>query len=152
MTIQIDLKRNSGAPSLGTHLFKVTKITEQMDTPSGFPNIMLQCTCQDKGPDQGKQVLLNVSMSPAAEWKRDEILDAMGFPQEGKIVSDAFMGKMFRANVLIQDVNGKERAGLDNFMPYAGGSPAQTSLPMKAPAPVKSGLPARGAKVEEPPF
>lgn len=123
MAIEVDLKRSSGMPSLGTHVFKITRIHD--GEGGAGPYWGFNCECQTPGDDQGKEVFLVISHSESTRWKRDEFLDAVKAPVKGKGKGEDFIGKMFRANVSHDDYEGKDKAGLSNLMPYD----SQTSLP-----------------------
>ena len=105
----IDLDRDSGLVSVGTHLFKVIDCKKSING-SGFPNWAFDCVCQDAGPDQGMHVRLNVSHSPAAAWKKNEFLDALDAPRKGKSGSSVFFGKLFRGVVTHETYNNKPQA------------------------------------------
>ena len=92
---EIDLERETGLVSAGTHNFRIAGCKESMGG-SGYPNWAFDCICQDAGPDQGMHVRMNVSHSPQAAWKRNEFLDALGAPRKGKATSEYFIGKTFR--------------------------------------------------------
>jgi len=50
---ELDLSRNSGNPTEGLHLFKITKVEEKASMSSGNPQLVLTCVCQDQGEDLG---------------------------------------------------------------------------------------------------
>ena len=93
---EVNLTRNTGLPSLGTHLFKIIRFSEHAGTE--FPYWRYICQIQDQGPDKGKEVMLQLSLSPSARWKMDEFLDAVKAPGQGKANGESYVGKMFRAN------------------------------------------------------
>ena len=123
MAIEVDLKRSTGMPSLGTHVFRITRLND--GEGAAGPYWGFNCECQTQGDDQGKEVFLIISHSDSTRWKRDEFLDAVGAPVKGKAKGEDFIGKSFRANVSHDEYDGKDRAGLSNLMPYGG----QTNLP-----------------------
>jgi hypothetical protein len=117
-TDRIELERNTGLPSLGTHLFKVAKVRQsETEGGSGFHYWMVGCVIQDKGPDQGKEVLHILSLSPGARFKIDEFLDAVNAPKNGSASGEQFIGKTFRAEVVHDTYNDTLRAGLKNLFP-----------------------------------
>lgn len=128
MAIEIDLKRNSGLPSLGTHTWKIVSVAEEIGG-SGFPYWRFDCLVQDKGEDQGKKATAWVSHSPAAQWKRDEFLDAVDAARTGKAVGESFIGKVFRGTCEHNERDGKLYANVDTYLP-AGST---TSAPLKPP-------------------
>lgn len=118
MGTQIDLKRNSGLPSLGMHTFKLIRFSEEEGTNGPYWRFI--CQVQD-GPDQGKEVMLSLSHSQAARWKMDEFLDAVEAPEKGAASGERFVGSLFRATISHDtDRNGIIRAGLNSMIPYEG--------------------------------
>lgn len=123
MAIEVDLTRSSGVPSLGTHVFKITRYHE--GEGSAGPYWGYNCVCQSGGDDQGKEVFLVISHGENVRWKRDEFLDAMQAPTKGRAKGEDFVGKLFRANVVHDVYDGKPKANLVSLMPYS----RQDSLP-----------------------
>lgn len=122
--IMIDLDRNTGLVTVGTHAFKITKINLS-DQPgsSGFHYFFVNCECADpSGDDRGKQALLTLSLSPKAAFVMHEFLDAMNAPKKGNMTADqfakAYEGKFFRATVTHSERGGKTQADLTNLIAY----------------------------------
>ena len=125
---EIPLERSTGLPTEGMHLFKITKGEEKAAASSGQPQWVLTCICQDAGEDQGKQVTQFLSLSVAARFKIDEMLDAIQAPKKGTWKVDQFVGKMFKATVKYGDYEGRVTVNL--LKPAPAGE-------IKPPAPVQ---------------
>lgn len=130
----IELDRDTGLVSLGTHLFKVGEIKEGMGG-SGYPNWTLDCICQDAGPDQGLHVRMNVSHSPQASWKKNEFLDAVDAPKKGKLSAGWFIGKLFRGTVTHGTYNNKPQAEITNCIPVDAPIPPTDVTPQTPQTP-----------------
>ncbi len=81
----------------GIHTFRLTEFSEQMGG-SGHPYWRYNMVCVDK-EDKDQSVTLFVSLSPAARFKQEEFLDAVGAPDEGQGYGEAFEGKLVRAEI-----------------------------------------------------
>jgi hypothetical protein len=112
----IDLKRNSGIPSLGTHLFKITE-TEEDTGSTGYEYWKLTLICQTPGDDEGKKATAFVSHSPKARFKMDELLDAIDAPRQGRFRREQLHGKILRGTVVHDEREGRVYANVDNFLP-----------------------------------
>lgn len=149
--MSIDLSRTSGKPALGTYTFKVIRTSEH--DGEAAPYWRLICQIQDKSPDQGKEVMLQLSTSSAARWKLEEVLDAIDAPRKGNAEHSIFMGKLFRANVIYETnkQNGQEKVGLNNFMPYNSQGALPGFQPSEATPGVAANIPEElGGDDEEP--
>jgi len=116
MPTEFELNRNTGLPSMGVHTFKILRFSEEMGG-SGYPYIRYTVRVEDPGEDQGKEVLCMISLSPAAAWKKDQFLDALGAPKKGKATADKFVGHTFQANIAHELVDGIKRAVFDEYLP-----------------------------------
>jgi len=131
----IDYKRDSSLPALGTHTFKISEYKPNVG-PQG-PYWGYRCIISDNSPDRGKTIFLTISLSEAAAWKRNEFLDAIGAPKNGRGDGSKFLGKYFRGTV----AHDKERnaAVISNMMPYEGSiqqpeSVIAEQVPLEIPA------------------
>lgn len=123
MMSSIDLKRSSGLPSLGTHLFKIVRFSEETGASGPYWRFVIQT--QD-GEDKGKEMLLQLSLSPQARWKVDEFLDAMKAAKTGKADGEDFVGKMLIGEVIHDKYENRNVAALATMMPYDGKAPKVT--------------------------
>jgi len=114
---ELDLSRNSGNPTEGLHLFKITKVEEKASMSSGNPQLVLTCVCQDQGEDLGKNVGMFLSLSPAARFKIDELLDAVNAPKKGSWKIEQFVGKSFKAMVKYGEYEGRTTVNLTKLIP-----------------------------------
>ena len=142
MSTPLNLERNSGLPSQGTHLFKIIKAEEQL-SKSGEPMWVLSCQCQDAGEDQGKQFPMFLSLTPQARFKVDEFLDAIEAPRKGTLMVEDCVGKLFRIAVVYSEYEGTVRAAAGRMFPKS--STENPPTPMDS---TKSRLPTDS--VEEP--
>lgn len=131
----VNLERQNSVVSEGTHTFKIESSEEKMGG-SGFPYWNFRLKCVDEGPDKGQAVWAMISLSPAARFKLDQFLDAVGAPTKGTISHEHFVGKTLRATVKWETYNGSITAKPDAFLPVGAapaptsGTPAQPKLPV----------------------
>lgn len=130
MSTPIDLNRNSGLPSEGVHLFKITDGKEQASKASGNPQWILTCVCQDSGEDQGKQMTLFLSLAPQARFKIDQLLDAVEAPKHGTWTLDQFVGKLLKIAVVHGEYEGNPTANAFRMLPAS--STATVQMPTKS--------------------
>jgi len=125
MPADFDLTRQSGAPTVGVHTFRVDRVQEK-EGDSGYAYFGLSCVCQDQGEDQGKEVYHILSLSPAARFKMDEFLDAIGAPKKGKGTVSTFQGKVFRGDVIMDEYEGTKKAAFKKTFPAS----SQKEMPL----------------------
>lgn len=146
---ELDLSRNSGNPTEGLHLFKITKIEEKASLSSGNPQLVLTCVCQDQGEDLGKNVGMFLSLSPAARFKIDELLDAVNAPKKGTWKIEQFVGKSFKAMVKYGEYEGRTTVNLTKLIPVDSKVTPQMPTTPQTPG---AGLPEEEAEVQKPLF
>ena len=86
--------------------------------PSGYPYLNCECNLDDKRfPEHaGRTFYTILSLSPAARWKMDEALDALGAPEDGTVDPDWFQGKRFYAKFEHHTHEGRTRLVVDQFI------------------------------------
>ena len=136
----INLKRSSGLPSQGVHLFKITK-AEEKESTSGNPMWVLTCVCQTAGDDQGLQMPVFLSLTDAARFKVDEFLDAIEADKHGSLEVGECVGKLLRIAVQHAPYQGNMRANPFKMLP------ASSKQIVDIPAPPE--LPGNGIPFEE---
>ena len=124
MPTTIDLIRNSGMPSEGQHVFKVIRASEEEGAAGPYWRYAIQV--QD-GDEKGREMLLQLSLSPQARWKLDAFLDAVKAPRKGKANMEEFVGKTFVGNVIHELYEGVNRAAVGEMSPYEGSAPPRPS-------------------------
>jgi len=127
MSTPLDLDRTTGLITEGMHLFKVDTAEEKASTSSGNPTWYLGLICQDQGEDQGKKMLLALSLSVGARFKIDELLDAVEAPKKGTILVEQLVGKVFKIYVVHGEYNGKVK--MDAYRMLPAGSTAVIEHP-----------------------
>lgn len=130
MSTPIDLTRDSGLPSEGMHLFKITDAKEQNSKSSGQPQWILGLTCQDSGEDQGKKMSVFLSLAPQARFKIDQLLDAIEAPKHGSMTVEQMVGKLLKVVVVHGEYEGNVNANAYKMLP--AGSTAQVDLPTRS--------------------
>jgi hypothetical protein len=124
MPTTIDLERNSGLPSEGQHVFKVIRASEEVGASGPYWRYVLQV--QD-GDEKGREMLLQLSLSPQARWKMDQFLDGMKAARKGSASMEEFVGKSLIGNVVHEPYEGVNRAALSEMLPYEGSAPRPTA-------------------------
>jgi len=116
---EVDLERKGDAiVDEGIHAFSITGFDEGQKkdesgepAPGSHPYWRFDCACLTPG-QEGLNASLFLSLSPAARWRMELFLDAVGAPEEGAITADKFMKRKFRAKVVHKDYQGKPQADL----------------------------------------
>jgi hypothetical protein len=126
--IEINLQRDSHDPmSIGTHL-AVVQYRGTSDGPSGFPFITVRLECLDED-ELGNEALDRISLSPAARFRLDNFLDAIGAPRSGSMKVSQFDGHKVVVAIDHEDYNGETRARPVRYMradvDFAGASGGQ---------------------------
>jgi len=146
MSNPIDLDRNTGLPTEGTHLFKVTAAKETPNKNSGDPQWVLDFTCQDAGPDQGTVMSVFMQTVGKGRFVLNEFLDAIEAPKKGQMRVEDTMGKLVRITVVHEEYNAKMSA-----KPQAWHVKSSTNNPeVKHVAQAKSTLPSDGTRKPSP--
>jgi hypothetical protein len=114
----IDAKRKNSLVSKGVHTFKITKSEEKIGKESKEPYWNFQLSCQDEGPDKGLTVFLMISLTPAARFKVDQFLDAIGAPGEGSIDHPQCVGKTLRSEIKWDEYQGNLKAVAAVLIPF----------------------------------
>ena len=78
---------------------------------------------EEAGEDNGKEITYRVSLSPAARWKLDEFLDAVGAPTKGSAKAGDFLGRLVRFHVVEGQYNDRIRNEVDALLPAEGPDP-----------------------------
>lgn len=120
MSTQIDLTRNSGLPSEGQHVFKIIRCSEEIGGAGPYWRYVLQV---QGGDEAGREMLLQLSLSPQARWKMDSFLDAVLAPGKGSANIEDFVGKTILGTVVHETYEGVDRASLSEMSPYSGNQP-----------------------------
>jgi hypothetical protein len=128
----IDLTRVSNVPvAEGIHLFKVIDVEEGEGAAGPYWKFNLACQSESEA---GKTVPLFLSLGDKSRWKLEGFLDAVGAPQSGRVTSDRFVGKMFRANITHGDYNGRPQANVgEMYPPTVTAEVAGTHISVKTP-------------------
>jgi hypothetical protein len=114
MSTPVDLARNSGVPTEGIHLFKITEGKEQLSKTSGEPMWVLTLVCQD-GEDKGKIVTVFMSLAPKARFKIDQLLDAIDAPKHGTVTVEQIPGHNIKGAVVYGEYNGSPTANIQGM-------------------------------------
>jgi hypothetical protein len=125
-TYQVPLERTANDPvPEGVHLFTVSSFDEGEGPKGPYWKFVLSCNTPGQ---EGKQVTHIVSLAPAARWRLELFLDAMGAPKSGFVTADKFIGRKFRAQVKHEDYEGRAQARIGEM--YAVNS---SNVPAAAP-------------------
>jgi len=144
----IDLARVDPNLSEGVHNVLIEK-GEEKQGGSGFPYWNYQCRCTDPDEDN-KAIWLMVSLAPAARWKLDQFLNAVGASETGKASIATFIGKKLRVSVVHEEYEGIPRAKVDAYIPVGSTAPV---TPTGLPGTTKpKGLPRSAGSDTEAPF
>lgn len=147
------LKRENKDLPEGVHAFVITDVQEKVGG-SGFPYIALTLECTENAEWQGKKVWTNISLSPQARFKVDEFLDAVGAPENGNATAMDFVGKSFKARIVMESYDKEDgtvgtRAQVKQMLPISapsetstGGSKKSDLASLAKRKPTKSKLPA----------
>jgi hypothetical protein len=130
MSTPIDLDRTTGMISEGTHLFRIETAEEKASTSSGNPTWYLGLICQDQGEDQGKKMLLALSLSVGARFKIDQLLDAIEAPKKGTWTVEQCAGKLLKICVTHGEYNGQPK--MDAYRMLPASSTAVIPLPERS--------------------
>lgn len=155
--VELELDANVGSPGEGIHKAKCVDARIKPNKARDSHNIELDFEIT-AGPDQGKTTRMWLSMKEAARWKVTETLqDGFGIePKHDKngkprtrLRRQDVVGKKVRLHIVLQDVNGEERASVERVLP-----PREDKVPgsdgAKATATGKSSGTSKGkAKKEE---
>jgi hypothetical protein len=114
----INAERKNTVVSEGVHAFKIMKSEEKTGKESGEPYWNFQCSCTDKGPDEGLTAWLMISLSPQARFKVDQFLDAINAPESGNIDHPQCVGKTFKAEILWDSYQGNIKAAFGVLIPW----------------------------------
>ena len=115
----IDLFRDPDANtcSQGLHLFKITAFDE-IQGNGDYPSWQYKLVCQDAGKEQGKSMLLFLSLNPNARFKIEEFLNAVEAPNKhAQITGDAFVGSTLQGLCMDDNWDGNVRRKVTNFYP-----------------------------------
>jgi len=144
----IDLERVDPNLSEGVHQVLIEK-GEEKAGGSGFPYWNYQCRCTD-ADEENKAIWIIVSLAPAARWKLDQFLNAVGAPETGKANIQSFIGKKLRVSVVHEEYEGIPKAKVDSYIP--AGSTAESAAPTGLPGAKSKGVPKSAASGGEAPF
>lgn len=140
---EVNLERTANQPvSEGVHSFKIVD-GEEGEGPKGA-YWKFTCVCETEG-ETDKTVRMFASLSPAARWRFEIFLDAVGAPTSGKITMSKFFGKRFRAQITHEDYNGRPQANIGEMYP------ATTPSAVPQPSAVASGVTRRVVNAAPPP-
>lgn len=112
LDLEIDLARS--IPE-GPALFEVKEITDTSDGPSGYANIRMRVAALN-GEGEGKTLLHQVSLSPKADWRLNQFLDALRLPPKGKTSPGKWIGLRFWGNVIHEEWQGRTRPKIDEYL------------------------------------
>jgi hypothetical protein len=135
----VDLSRTSGVVPDGVHTVRLEKFDE-IQGPSGYPYWKYIGRIEEGGPYDGNGVFIQVSTSPAARFKMESFLNAVGAPEKGEVTGDRFVGVYIRVKIKNEEHEGKMQPKPQDFLP-ASGSPSsspKTPAAPRAPSPVKA--------------
>jgi hypothetical protein len=132
---RVDLDRISGPITEGLHKFRIVGIEQREGQAAPYFSVQMECV--DKGNDEGKLVWDNVSLSPAARWKMEQFLDAMGAPATGEVFFEDYEGEYVQASVIHDLYDGKLQAKVDRLLPFDSDADMPASLDLAALTPPK---------------
>jgi hypothetical protein len=159
---QVPLDRTANTPvSEGVHAF-IIKEGEEAEGQKGA-YWKFTCSCLTPG-EEGKDVFLFLSLTPAARWRFEIFLDAIAAPATGAATIEKFVGRKFRAQIKHEDYEGRPQPRMGEMWPMTAASGASKiaaanpavkkvsatpAAAQAAPKPASKGLPA-DATNEEP--
>jgi hypothetical protein len=113
--VKINLTRSANelAPK-GIYLGKIEDVEVVEDSPSGFPYLKLRLGANIGG--ERKAFWTNVSLSPTARFKVDELLDAVEAPAEGELSIAQLKGAQVYFTLEITSYNGTQRNSVEKFL------------------------------------
>lgn len=146
----VDVSRNSGFITPGTHLFKITRAEEKLNQ-SGKLQWIIEYTCQTPGEDQGRKHtdFFDVEPSAAARWKFDLFLDAMEAPKKGTINVDFVANKTLRITIAHTEYQGNLRM---NSQAYHTKSSTASPEPKNSISDAKASIAEAGGSTKKSPF
>jgi flagellar hook assembly protein FlgD len=100
----------------GTQLYKITKAEEKANQ-AGDPMWFITFTCQASTEDKGKEFNAFYSLSDAARWKLNELLDSIRAPKTGRMEAVGLIGKTVRIAVQHGEYNGRKTANVYQMFP-----------------------------------
>lgn len=122
------VKNQAGVVSAGTHLLRITDVALQRSQGSGneYLNWRLEVVGQSD-PDVGKSMFHMTSLLPQAAWRMEQFLDAIGSPQTGKFRATSLIGKVLRAEVVLDSYTNEETGVVSNRPKLGAMMPANST-------------------------
>lgn len=145
----VDLTRTAGEVSEGVHTVRIIDWEQREGNAGPYWNYTLEV--QEDSVDNGKRLWHIVSLSPAARWRLEEFLDAVGAPRSGQAFGPDFVGSFMRVHVKHEEFDGKMRARIVGVLPPSGakGSKTPAITPRKRVVPSPAPSPAPSKKLPE---
>lgn len=104
-----------GLVPIGEFPFEVKRILSTDLGPSGYVSIRFAARCL-AGEGKGRELTENLSLSPAAEWRRNQFLDAIHAPASGKIKVGSLIGARFWGSVRHEPYQDQVYAHIDAYL------------------------------------
>lgn len=116
---EIPLERTSEIPaSQGTHRLILTRVDRQYAKDSGNAMLVWYFRINEEGPDDGKTVKpVYTILNATSRWKLDQLLNAFGAPQTGKVKPEALIDREILAEVKHTEFEGRKQAEIGKTMP-----------------------------------
>lgn len=125
----VSLKR--GPIAEGFHYGRLTEFQQKTGPKADYWEFMV--TIEEQTPDNGREVPLRITLSPAGRWKLDQFLDAVEAPGEGEGRGSQFLGKLIKLHVTHTEYDGRVRGEVDDIFPPGIVDPQGGKLPEASP-------------------
>lgn len=121
--IDLSLDSSVGQVSAGVHRFKCIKAVVEPNKAKDGHNLVLTLEVAG-GKEKGRQVRTWISLKESARWKLTEVVQAFGGKtketKDGvrvRLRPDMFVNRFVRANIVVEDYQGEDRASVDRILP-----------------------------------
>ena len=134
---EIPLERTSEIPvAQGTHRLKLTRVDRQYSQKTSLPMVVWYFRINEEGPDDGKTVKpLYIVLDQNSRWKLDQLLNAMGAPQTGKVKPEALIDREILAEIKHTEFEGRVQAEIGKTLPLSSKSIGPGTKKDEAPEP-----------------
>jgi hypothetical protein len=134
---EIPLERTSEIPAVaGTHRLILTRVDRQYAKASGSPMLVWYFRINEEGPDDGKTVKpLYIVLDQNSRWKLDQLLNAFGAPQTGKVKPEALIDREILAEIKHTEFEGRVQAEIGKTMPLSSKNIGPGTKKDEAPEP-----------------
>jgi len=128
----VSLKR--GPVAAGFHYARLTEMIQKTGPKGDYWEYTV--VVEETSPDNGRELPLRISLTPAARWKMDEFLDAVEAAPEGEARGSQYLGKLIKVHVLETEYNDRPKAEIDAIFPAGIVDPLGGKLPVVEPGPL----------------